>query len=129
MKITPQSFWRNTKKIVLFGLSRNPSSVSHSVFHLLQSKGYQVFPVNPNVTEIGKIKCFQNLAQIPGQPEAAVIITNPSISAGIVRECAARNIRLLWFQLHTIDEAVRRLCAENEIEYINDCLLVQPDVL
>lgn len=129
MEITPKLFWQNKQNIVLFGLSRHRHTVSHSVFNLLQSKGYRLFPVNPNVTEIGKITCFQHLDQISAPLDAAVIITNPSISIGIVPACAERNINHLWFQLNTMNARVRSLCIEKGIEYFYDCVLHHSDAL
>jgi len=129
MKMYPQNFWRNQKNIVLFGLTRRPGTISHQVRDLLVEKGYAVFPVNPHAEVIENIKCYSRLEQISEKPDAAVIITNPRVSGEIVRECAARGIRRLWFQYDTLDAPVEALCQENGMNYIYDCVLKYPDCL
>jgi len=42
----------SAQTIAVVGLSNNPLRASHNVAEYLQSKGYRIIPVNPNVTEV-----------------------------------------------------------------------------
>lgn len=123
MKTLENTFWRKDR-IVLFGLSRNPKSVSREIYDLLIRNNYKIYPVNPNADAISDIKCYKTLAEVPEQPEGAILITNPSLSRNIVRECQSRGIKDFWFQYDTIDAGIRSYCDQNGLNYVYSCALL-----
>jgi len=122
-------FWKEKKHVALFGFSRNPKSVSRQVYDLLVKKGYSIYPINPNADKIDSITSYRSLENIKSKIDAAVIITNPKISADIVKQCQVKGINELWFQLDTMDSKLKKYCDDNGINYINSCVLVHDDKL
>jgi len=53
------------KTVAVVGLSGDPSKYSHVVARFLQSKGWQIIPVNPNVTEVLGEKSYKSLLDLP----------------------------------------------------------------
>jgi len=53
------------KTVAVVGLSADPSKYSHVVAKLLQSKGWRIIPVNPNVTEVLGEKSYGSLLELP----------------------------------------------------------------
>ena len=52
------------KRIVIVGTSRAAKSMSEAVFKELSKRGYDDVPVNPNVQEVLRRKCFAGVQDI-----------------------------------------------------------------
>ncbi|MDZ7334913.1 MAG: CoA-binding protein [candidate division KSB1 bacterium] len=121
-------FWKK-RHLALFGFSRNPARVSRQVYDLLISNGYHIYPINPNANQIDSIKCYRSLDEIHQELEGAIIITNPTISLEVVKQCHQRGIKEFWFQLNTMDDAVREYLNKNGLSYFYNCILMNPHLL
>jgi predicted CoA-binding protein len=110
------------KRIAVAGVSRGRDSAANAVFGKLRKSGYEVFPVNPNAPEVEGVKCYPDLASIPGELDGLVIATHPRVSEQVVRQAAARNIRRIWFHRSfgqgSVSEAATQECARAGIPCI-----------
>lgn len=85
------------RRIAVTGVSRSPSGHgSNTVYDRMKDRGYEVFAVNPNATEIEGEPCFPDLASIPGGVEAVVIATRPERALSTMEECASLGIQHVW---------------------------------
>ena len=85
------------RRIAVTGVSRNPSGHgSNTVYDRLKARGYEVFPVNPNATEINGDRCFPDIGSIPGGVDAVVIATRPERAMATMEECSSLDIRHVW---------------------------------
>jgi predicted CoA-binding protein len=97
----------NARTIALVGASDRPSRPSYGVMAYLQSRGYRVIPVNPQITgeHVHGEFVFRELAQI-GEPIDIVDIFRNSNAAGdAVDEAVAVGAKAVWMQLGVINEA------------------------
>jgi predicted CoA-binding protein len=85
------------RRIAVAGVSRRAGVAANSVFKKLKQCGYEVYPVNPNAELVEKVKCYPNVASVPGKLDGVVIATHPSVSALIVRQCKDHGITQVWF--------------------------------
>jgi len=85
------------KRIAVAGVSRSHGEAANAVFVKLRDSGYEVFPVNPNASEVEGVKCYPDLAAIPGPLDGVVIVTAPAVSLELVRQCEVRGVRKVWF--------------------------------
>lgn len=85
------------KRIAIAGVSRGKLSAANAVFCKLRNSGYEVFPVNPNASEVEGATCYPDLASIPGELDGLVIATHPNVAQQVVQQAAARNVRRIWF--------------------------------
>src|SRR6476469_8425663 len=82
------------RRIAVTGVSRTPGGHgSNVVYQRLRERGYDVFPVNPNATEVEGDACFPDVRSIPGGVEAVVIGTRPELAETTMRECAELGIK------------------------------------
>mgnify|MGYP001813718086 CR=1 FL=1 len=79
------------------GVSRDTKQPANAIYRRLVDSGYQVTPVNPKASEVEGVKCYPDLASLPGPVEGVVVATPPSVSAQVVRECGALGIDQVWF--------------------------------
>jgi uncharacterized protein len=85
------------RRVAVTGVSRTPERHgSNTVYRRLRERGYQVFAVNPNATEVEGDPSYPDLRSIPGGVEAVVIGTRPELAADTMRECAELGIRQVW---------------------------------
>ena len=85
------------KRVAVTGVSRTPKTHgSNTVYRRLRDRGYEVFAVNPNATEVEGDRCYSSLSSIPGGLDAVVIATRPEIAETTMRECAELGIKHVW---------------------------------
>lgn len=95
-----------TRTIALIGASDRPDRPSYRVMEYLQSRGYRVIPVNPQITgeHLHGEFVFRELAQI-GEPIDMVDIFRRPIAAGeAVDDAIAAGAKSVWLQLGVVNE-------------------------
>ncbi len=122
------------KRIAVAGVSRQPAQAANAVFRKLKNAGYDVFPVNPNATEVEGVVCYRTLADVPGALDGVVIATTPQASMDVVRQCAERGVKHVWFHRSfgegSVSDASVRECEAHGIESIvGGCplMFLEPD--
>ncbi len=85
------------KRVAVTGVSRTPKTHgSNNVYKRFRERGYEVFAVNPNATEVEGDQSYPDLRSIPGGVEAVVTGTRPEIAEDTMRECAELGIKHVW---------------------------------
>jgi predicted CoA-binding protein len=85
------------KRVAVTGVSRTAKGHgSNLVYQRLRQRGYEVFAVNPNTSEVEGDLCYRDLASIPGGVEAVVIGTRPETAEDTMHECAELGIKHVW---------------------------------
>lgn len=101
----------STRTIALIGASDRPDRPSYEVMAYLQSRGYRVIPVNPQITgeHVHGEFIWRDLSQI-GVPIDMVDIFRRSEAAGdAVDQAIAAGAKSVWLQIGVInDEAAAR---------------------
>jgi predicted CoA-binding protein len=103
-------------------VSRSGKAAANAIFRKLRDSGYEALPVNPAAPELEGVRCFPNLASIPGSVDGLVIATHPKVSIQLVRQCLDRGVSRVWFhrsfgQGSVSEEAVRE-CQSRGVHYI-----------
>ena len=96
----------HTRTIALVGASDRSDRASYGVMRFLQTHGYRVFPVNPQITgeHVHGEYVWRDLAQI-GEVIDMVDIFRRSDAAGeAVDQAIAVGAKSVWMQLGVIDE-------------------------
>jgi predicted CoA-binding protein len=109
-------------RLAIVGVSRNGSEAANIVYRKVRGAGYQVYPVNPNASEVEGDACYPDLKSIPGGVTAVVIATHPAVTDQVVRECAALGITRVWmhrsFGKGSVSEAAAQFCREHGMTVI-----------
>ena len=96
----------NTRTIAMIGASDRPDRPSYGVMSYLQSRGYRVYPVNPQITgeHVHGEYVWRELAQI-GEQIDLVDIFRRSVAAGdAVDEAIAAGAKAVWMQIGVVNE-------------------------
>ena len=119
---------RNARTIAMVGASDRPDRPSYGVMKFLQSHGYRVLPVNPEITgeHVHGEFVWRELAQI-GEPIDIVDIFRRSDAAGeAVDQAIAVGAKAVWMQLGVIDEdAAKRAEAAGLKVVMDHCIKIE----
>ena len=119
-----QELLQKTRTIAVVGLSANRSRASYGVAQYLQSAGYRIIPVNPNVKEVLGEKAVARLEDIR-EPVDIVDIFRRSEYAGTSVDAAIRiGAKAVWMQEGVVDEAAATRARQAGLLVMMDsCLL------
>jgi acetyltransferase len=78
--------------IAVIGATDAARAIGRTVLENLRSFPGPVYPVNPRRAMALGRKCYASIAEVPGRPDLAVIVTPAATVPGIVAECAAAGV-------------------------------------
>ncbi len=117
--------------VAVVGCSDSPSRDSLRIAKLLQTRGFKVIPVNPQLdadalrTQLGE-KCYPDLASIPEPVEIVDVFRRSEFLPEIAEAAIAKNARILWCQLGVINlEAARRAQKAGLIVIMDRCPAIE----
>lgn len=127
---TPQerlAIMRATRTVAIVGASPNPSRASNFVAtYLLAESDYDVWFVNPSVSEILGRPVYPSLAQLPGPPDLVDVFRRPADLPAIVDEAIDAGASTLWLQLGLSDQAVAERASGAGLGVVMDrCLKIE----
>ena len=106
------------KSFAVAGSFRNESKYAYKILKTLIKKGYEVYPVNPRIDNIEGMQCYKRISDIPFNIDVVNVVTPPSITETIVKECREKTIKRVWLQPGAESEAAIKFCRDNNIDVI-----------
>ncbi len=92
------------KTIAVVGLSDSPLRPSHGVSAYMQSQGYKIIPVNPQITEALGEQSYPSLRDVPGKIDVVDVFRRPEYVDDIVEQAIQLKIPAIWLQEDVINE-------------------------
>lgn len=82
------------KSVAVVGASRDPLSIGYRLIESLQGSRFTgtIIPVNPNATEIAKLRVAPSLLAVRGAIDLAVIAVPADAVLAVIDDCAAKRI-------------------------------------
>jgi len=120
---------QRAKTIAVVGLSCNPLRPSHGVTAYMQSHGYRIIPVNPQIEECLGEKAYASLLDIPENdvPEKIDIVNifrRPEFVEEIVDQAIQLKVPAIWMQQDVIHEKAAEKARQAGIFVVMDrCIL------
>jgi len=116
-------FWA-LKRLAVVGVSRDPKEFSNQIWQELRQRRYEVLPVNPNADAIDGQRCYARVQDIQPPVDGVVIMTAPSVTEAVVRDCAAAGISHVWMHRGlgggpgSVSPAAVQYCEANGIDVV-----------
>lgn len=85
------------RRIAVAGVSRSGKQPANAIYRRLRDCGYEVVPLNPKTTEVEGAACHPDLRSVPGALDGVVFAAPPAAAPEVVRQCAERGVRRVWF--------------------------------
>ncbi len=115
---------KRSKTIAVVGLSDSPLRASHGVSAYMQSHGYRIIPVNPNIQECLGEKAYAALADVPEKIDIVNIFRRPEYVEGIVDQAIQLKAPAIWMQEDVVHEKAAEKARKSGIFVVMDrCIL------
>ena len=118
-----------TRTIAVVGASDKPTRPSHEIYSYLLATGqYQVFPVNPTITEIAGAQVYSRLADLPLIPDMVDVFRRFDDLPSVLAETLTlpQRPKTLWLQEGLWHEDVGREAEAAGLQVVMDrCLMVE----
>lgn len=83
-------------RIAVVGVSRDERDFSRMLFRELVRRGHDCAPVNPALSSADGRACFARVQDVFPAPDAALLLTPPSRTEQVLRDCAEAGVRRVW---------------------------------
>jgi len=113
------------ESLALAGLSRSGKKFGNAVLKDLSAKGYEVLPVHPDAAEIGGVRCYPSLADLPSRVGGLVLVVPPAQTEALVKEARETGIVRVWMQQGAESDAAIRYCEDHGINVVHgECIMM-----
>lgn len=100
---------RETHTVAIVGASANPSRASHEVWRYLQSSSdYDLYLVNPTISEVEGTRVYPSLADLPVVPDLVDVFRRREHLPTVLEDAIQVGAKVLWLQLGLRHEQVAR---------------------
>jgi predicted CoA-binding protein len=118
------------KKIAVVGVSDKRETGCNLAYNKFKENGYQVYPVNPRISEFDSGPCYPDLKSIPEKPDAVFVLASPKVTDQIVQECVDLEVKHVWMHcmmgtrpglaqsMTSVSQEAVEMCRENGIQVI-----------
>ncbi|MDD5259020.1 MAG: CoA-binding protein [bacterium] len=114
------------RNFAIVGSFKNETKVAYRIFNNLITRGYKVYPVNPTARKVAGKPCYKNISEIPFKIDVVNIVTPPSVTANIVKECRQKGINKVWLQPGAENQEIIEYCHNNNITVIHTvCVMLE----
>lgn len=106
------------------GASDDRGKFGNITFRELQSRGKEVYPVNPNATDVEGEVCYPSLTALPARVDRVLIVVPPEQSELVVKDAAEAGLHKVWFQPGAESDEALAYCEAHDMEAIaGHCIL------
>jgi uncharacterized protein len=117
---------KSAKTIAVVGLSNNVLRPSHGVASYMQSRGYRIVPVNPQIKFSLDEKAFASLRDVPEKIDIVNIFRRPEFVEEIVDQAIELKVPAIWMQEGVIHERAAAKGRQAGIFVVMDrCILIE----
>ena len=89
---------QSAKTIAVVGLTDTLTRPSYGVSHYMQSQGYRIIPVNPNITEWMGEKAYPSLLEVPEKIDIVDVFRRSDAVPEVVEHAIQINAPAIWLQ-------------------------------
>lgn len=114
------------QRIAMVGVSGNPTRASYRAMVHMLSKGYTVYPINPQYEEIQGVRCYPSLSEIDQPVDIVDIFRRPDTVMPLVDEAHALGAKVFWLQIGVVNEEARAKAESLGMETVMDrCVKIE----
>lgn len=116
---------KKAKNIAVVGLSNSPLRPSYGVSAYMQSQGYRIIPVNPNLHDavLGE-QPYASLRDVPDGVDIVDVFRRSEFVPGVVDQAIQLRVPAIWMQEGVIHEAAAAKARQAGLFVIMDrCIL------
>src|ERR687897_3818437 len=117
---------RRARTVAVVGLSDRPYRTSHAIAGSLQSFGFEIFPVNPNLRGpvLGE-EPYESVQDIPRPVDVVDVFRRSEKVMPVAEDAVAAGAKVLWMQSGVINEEAAAYAEDHGLTVVMDrCIKV-----
>ena len=115
---------QSAQTIAVVGLTDTPTRPSYGVSHYMQSQGYRIIPVNPNIKQWEGEKAYPSLLDVPEEIDIVNVFRRPDAVPEVVEHAIQIKAPAIWLQEGVIHhEAVQKARQAGIFVVMDVCIL------
>jgi predicted CoA-binding protein len=115
-----------SKTIAVVGWSPKPDRPSHEVAAMLETVGYDIYPVNPIVKSVETPIVYAQLADVPVPIDIVDVFRRAEDVPEVVEAAIAAGAKAIWIQLGIVNEEAARRAEEAGLTVVMDrCMKIE----
>ena len=115
---------KRSKNIAVVGLSSSPLRPSHGVSAYMQTQGYRIIPVNPEIHGALGEKAYRSLLDVREKIDIVNIFRRPEFVPEVVDQAIQLKVPVIWMQEGVIHELAAEKARQAGIFVVMDlCIL------
>ncbi len=116
---------KRSKTIAVVGLSNSPLRPSHGVSAYMQTNGYRIIPVNPQIKGALGEKSFASLLDVPEKIDIVNIFRRPEFVEEVVDQAIQLKVPAVWMQEGVVHEQAAEKARKAGIFVVMDRCILQ----
>ncbi len=115
---------KTAKTIAVVGLTDRPTRSSYGVSHYMQTQGYRIIPVNPNIAKSLGEKAYSSLLDVPDKIDIVNVFRRPEAVPEVVDQAIRLGVPAIWMQEGVVHEEAAEKARQAGIFVVMDrCIL------
>ena len=111
--------------IALVGASNNPKKYGNKILLDLLEKGYIVYPINKNESQIEGLKSYKNVSDLPSLPSIINFVVPPNEGIEVTKDLVKKGYDNFWYQPGAESIEISNFLESNKKNFIDDkCIMV-----
>ena len=112
--------------VAVVGATDDAMKYGSVIYRDLKRKGYTVFPVNPNRTEVDGDKAYPSLDELPESPTIVNIVVPPTATIRVLKKSLELGLNNVWLQPGAESPESLAFLQEHGFNYLaNACIMVE----
>jgi predicted CoA-binding protein len=113
------------KKFAIIGATNDKNKYGNKIFNNLRNRGYEVYPVNPNLDKLEGVVCYHKVSDIPEKVDVVDFVVPPAVTEKVLKECRTLGLNRIWLQPGSESESAIKFCNENNMKVVHDlCVMM-----
>ena len=121
-----RSILLQAKTIAVVGISEREDRASNYVSDYMQSEGYKIYPVNPNIDGWFGLKSHESIEDVPGKVDIVDVFRRSSNVMPVAKDAVAVGAKVLWLQQGIVNHEAAAFALNRGLTVVMDsCIMVE----
>jgi hypothetical protein len=109
--------------IAVVGISSNPERAGYYVPEYLQSQGYRIIPVNPNLSQALGERAYPDLGSVPDPFDLVLLFRRSEEVQPFVEQAIQLGAKAVWMQKGIVNEAAAQIARQAGLDVVMDACM------
>lgn len=113
------------KKLAIAGVSRSGKGFGNAVLKDLTAKGYELLPIHPEADEVGGVRAYSSLTDLPEGVGGLILVVPPKQTEKLVQQAKEAGINRIWMQQGAESPEAIGFCESSGIDAVHgECIMM-----